>query len=322
VTPSVSVVMPVRDGEPYLRDAVESVLAQTLADIELVVVDDGSTDASGDIVEEYARADTRVVVRHTQGVGQADARNMAVGIARAELIAFLDADDVAYPDRLERQREFMQANGEVALVGGGATFVDDAGRVIAADVPYPLTDDEIRRAFDHTTPVLNSAALVRRAAFEAVGGFRSLFDDSEDLDLWLRVAGQYAVANLPDTVVRYRVHQRSASVQRLERQSLTALAARMSDAARRAGRPDPFAGLDSIDRELLLGLGATDEQIATTFVVNATWLAKMFDAAGDTEAAGSLLRAAEARRSQLRSGRGCSERLRSLLRGSPFSRAR
>ncbi|HEU0304869.1 MAG TPA: glycosyltransferase [Gaiellaceae bacterium] len=321
MTPLVSVVMPVRDGERFLREAVESVLGQTLSDLELVVVDDGSTDATPDILAGYARADERVVVSRTAGVGQADARNAAVSLARADLVGLLDADDVAHPDRLERQRDFMDANEEVALVGGAATFVDEAGRVIAADVRYPLTDEEIRRAFDHTTPVLNSAALVRRGVFEEVGGYRSLFDDSEDLDLWLRIAGRYQLANLAETVVRYRVHTASASVQRLERQSLTALAARMSDRARRDGLPDLVERLDSVDRETLLGLGATEEQIAKTFVVNATWLAKMLHAAGDTDAAASLLRAAEAHEARLGS-RTWRARIRSRLPRSSSPRAR
>ncbi len=136
-SPAVSVVMPVRDGERFLREAVESVLAQTLTDVELVAVDDGSTDSTRDILEEYARADGRVVVRTTAHVGQADARNAAVAVARGDLIAFLDADDVAYADRLERQCEFLARHEECALVGGALTFIDEDGCAFAEDVRYP-----------------------------------------------------------------------------------------------------------------------------------------------------------------------------------------
>ena len=265
--PAVSVVMPVHDGERFLREAVESVLAQTLADVELVAVDDGSTDSTRDILEEYARADSRVVVGATDHVGQADARNAAVALARADLIAFLDADDVAYADRLQRQCEFLAGHEEVALVGGAMTFINEDGCAFAEDVRYPTTDGEIRTAFDQMTPIANSAALVRRSVFVEVGGLRRAFADSEDLDLWLRIAERHRLGNLEQTVVRYRIHGAQASVQRLEQQSLTALAARLSARARSTGGADPFDGVDRVDRDLLLGLGATEHELAENLVL-------------------------------------------------------
>ena len=288
--PAVSVVMPVHNGERFLGEAIESVLCQTLSDFELVVIDDGSTDSSGAIVSEYANTDGRVVAGRTNHVGQADARNAAVAMARAELIAFLDADDIAYPDRLERHCAFLRDHEAVALVGGALTFIDETGRVFAEDVRYPVTDAEVREAFSHTTPVLNSAATLRRSAFDEVGGYRRLFADSEDLDLWLRVAERHDIVNLRETVVRYRIHRGQASALRLEQQSNTALAARLSARARAGGLPDPCEGLERIDRDTLLALGGTDEEIARSIVVQGTWHAKALHRAGDRDTAAGLFR--------------------------------
>ena len=162
---------------------------------------------------------------------------MAVAIARGELIAFLDADDVADRERLERQRAYLAAHENVALVGGALTFVDEAGQVFAEDVRYPLTDAEIRVAFSHTTPILNSAASIRRSAFDEALGYRRLYADSDDLDLWLRVADRHRLANIEQTVVRYRIHPGQATAQRMERQSMTSLAARVAAGARAEGGP-------------------------------------------------------------------------------------
>jgi hypothetical protein len=293
LTPLVSFVMPVRNGQRYLREAVESVLRQTVSDLELIAVDDGSSDASGDILNEYATTDSRVVVLRTEAIGQAEARNAAVAIARAEAVAFLDHDDVAYPDRVERQLAFLSDHEDVALVGGALTFIDRAGRVFAESVRYPVTDAEIRDAFSHTTPILQSAATIRRSAFHEAGGYRRLFADSEDLDLWLRVADRHRLANLEEPVVHYRIHAGQSTAIRMERQSMTSLGARLSARARAAGRPEPFEGAHQLGRDVLVAAGATEEEIAESFVVPATWMAKTLYRAGDADAARALLDEAE-----------------------------
>ena len=164
-----SVIMAVYNGERFLREAVESVLDQSLSDLELVVVDDGSTDSTPEILAEFAAADSRVSLHRQENAGQAEARNNAVTFARAQLIALLDADDVVHPDRLERQVAYLAAHESVAAVGGAATLIDERGRAFAEGVRYPTTDDEIRAAFAHTSPLVHSAVLMRKVAFEEIG---------------------------------------------------------------------------------------------------------------------------------------------------------
>ncbi len=138
------------------------------------------------------------------------------------------------------------------------------------------------------TPIANSAALMRRSAFVEAGGLRRAFADSEDLDLWLRIAERHRLGNLEQTVVRYRIHGAQASVQRLEQQSLTALAARLSARARWAGRPDPFEGADRVDRGAVLALGVTEHEVAENVVGQGTWLARTIYRAGDVDRAEAL----------------------------------
>jgi hypothetical protein len=291
-SPAVSVLMAVYNGERFLHAAIESVLVQTLAEIELVVVDDGSTDSTPQILEGYAADDPRVVVHRQANLGRAAALNRGSALTRAPLIARLDADDVAEPDRLERQREFLAENDAVAVVGGAVTFVDASDRCFA-DHQYPLSDTEIRRALDHATPFVHSAVTLRKEAFAAAGGYRPVFGDADDVDLWLRLADKHQLANLPQTVVRYRLHPDQASVRGLELQTLCAVAARAAARARRAGQPDPFTNAHLISEQVLLELGVKPAEIATELVRMATWLARTMGRAGYADAEEKLFTQAD-----------------------------
>ena len=296
--PAVSVVISVYNGERFLREAVESVLSQTLDDLELIVIDDGSTDTTPEILAEYSAADARIVVERQANAGRAAALNRGFEIARAPLVARLDADDVALPERLELQRRFLETHRTVAAVGGAVAFIDEEGRAFA-EWRYPLRHDEISRAFESTTPLAHPAAMLRATAFEAVGGYRPVFVESEDVDLWLRLAAVQELANLPEVVLCYRMHSEQASVQRLELQTLCSLAARAAARARTAGRPDPVDALEKIDRPTLLTLAISEHEITTAFVRDATWLAKMTGKAGYAEASEELFaRAGENARSE------------------------
>jgi hypothetical protein len=294
--PGVSVVMSVYNGERFLREAVDSVLTQTLAELELIVVDDGSTDSTPQILEEYVRTDPRIIVERRTNQGRAAALNRGFAIARAPLVARLDADDIAPPDRLERQRRFLLEHPAVAVVGGAITFVDEHGRPFA-EVENPLTDGEIRRAFEHATPVPHPGVMLRSQAFERAGGYRTAFSTAEDLDLWLRVAAVDRFANLPVSVVRYRMHADQDSVRKVEQQAIESIAARLAARARASGAPDPLMTASQIDHQLVIGLGATEQEVTAVVVRSVTWLAKTMGRAGYSDAAARLFAAAGARAS-------------------------
>jgi glycosyltransferase involved in cell wall biosynthesis len=273
--------MPVRNGEQFLAEAVESILAQSLSDFEFVVVDDGSTDATGAILADYASRDSRMVVHRQANAGGSEARNRGFRLASAPLVANLDADDVALPTRLEQQHEFMTRHPGVAVVGGAVTFIDESGREFG-EWRYPLADAEIRRALAHSTPLAHPSTMIRRDAFFATAGYRRLLSAAQDVDLWLRIGERYELANVPGVVLRYRIHPGQVTVRECEAGALGSLAARIAARARAEGRPDPLDELDELDHETLLRIGATEDEVASAVVHQMTWVAKTTGRAGYT----------------------------------------
>jgi hypothetical protein len=284
--------MAVYNGERFLDEAVKSVLDQTLEDLELVAVDDGSSDATSEMLERFAAGDPRVVVHRHANRGRPASLNVGIELARAPLIARLDADDVCVPDRLAQQVAFLDGHADVGVVGGAVRLIDADGRCFE-ESRYPLSDAEIRKAFAYTCPFVHSAVVFRRDAFERAGGYRR--NDAEDLDLWLRIAEHHELANLPQTVVSYRFHGEQASVVKCELNAFSVVGARFAARERAAGRPDPLDGVDAIEEDWLLAQGVSPREIAATIVKSQAWLANVVARAGGPEQADALLAAAQAR---------------------------
>lgn len=285
--PSISVLMPVRNGEAFLREAIDSVLEEPLPDLELVFVDDGSTDSTPAILAEYAARDPRVRVQREDGDNLAGVLNRGFQLCRAPLFARLDADDACVRGRLSAQVEFMTAHPEVVLLGGQAVLIDEEGKEFAT-ARYPLEDRELRATLEKGNPFVHSAVAMSRRAFEAVGGYRENLDNAEDLDLWLRLSEQGKLANLPQPVVKYRIHARQVSLHKQESQAVRTVAARVSARARAEGRPDPVEGAARIDEDFLLAEGVDPSEVTRAVVDSATWLARTTDRAGYPEAAAQL----------------------------------
>jgi glycosyltransferase involved in cell wall biosynthesis len=213
--PAVSVLMGVWNGAPQVRDAVESVLAQTARDLELIVIDDGSTDATAGILASFREPRLRVE-RRARG-GLTPALNAALGLARAPLVARLDADDVALPERFERQLAFLTEHPEVGVLGTAAREVDASGRDVAIVRP-PTSDAEIRRALIRRNAFVHSSMVMRRAAVEQVGGYDEAFPVAQDYDLWMRMSRVTRMANLSESlVIRRLVPGRVSSARDTER---------------------------------------------------------------------------------------------------------
>jgi len=301
---AISVLMPVRNGERFVAEAVESVLSQTFADLELLVLDDGSTDSTPRILERLAGADSRLVV-HRRGPGRslAGTLNAAAELSRAPLLARLDADDVALPDRLRLQTKFLGENPDVALLGGQALLIDERGREFGR-ADYPTGNAELQEALRERNPFVHSAMAMRREAFEAVGGYRENFIHAEDLDLWLRLAAGRQIANLPQPVVKYRIHGDQQTLRKQDEQALYSVAARASARVRAGGEPDPFEG-GPIDEALLLSQGVSRAEMTAAVVPALAWLARTTDRAGHPGDARRLF-AAALRRARSDSGSAAS----------------
>jgi hypothetical protein len=207
----------------------------------------------------------------------------------------MDADDIAMPDRLERQRRFLAENPEVAGVGGSLVLIDDQGREFA-EASYPLSDSEVRAAFSHRrTGIVHPAAMVRKQVIDGVGGYRPVFTEAEDTDLWLRILEDHRLANLGAPVLRYRIHRKQATVEGVEHQALCHVAAHVAAHARSSGFPDPFDSIERIDVDSVIAHGGTMAEITACFVGSAVWLAKTTGRAGYADLEKALFRDAEAK---------------------------
>lgn len=216
--PRVSVVMPVFDGARFLDEAIESVLAQTLSDFELLVVDDGSSDGSAEIAARHAAADARVRLVSQPHRGLPWALNLGFEEARGEYIARADADDVNLPQRLARQVAALDAMPEVGICGSWITRLD-TGAV------WPLASEGawLRSLVLFETPFQHPTVMLRRRWLLQTGcRYDPAFEHAEDYDLWERLADLTEFHNFPAALVRYRVHAAQVS-KRHERAQLEAV---------------------------------------------------------------------------------------------------
>jgi glycosyltransferase involved in cell wall biosynthesis len=195
--------MGVRNGAPWVREAILSVLSQTAPDLELIVVDDASDDETPDLLGAIRDARLRIERLQTRE-GLTRSLNRALELARAPLLARLDADDQALPERFERQRAFLDAHPQVGLLGTGAREVDASGRPVAVVRP-PADDADIRRALICRNPFVHSSVMARRAIVQGAGGYDPSFPVAQDYDLWMRLSGLTRLANLPEPLVIRRL---------------------------------------------------------------------------------------------------------------------
>ncbi|MGH7354696.1 MAG: glycosyltransferase [Candidatus Rokuibacteriota bacterium] len=202
--PAVSVLMSVHNGAPWVRDAIASVLAQTERALELIVVDDGSTDDTAAVIAGATAGDRRVRVVRQAHAGLTKALNRALALATAPLVARLDADDVALPERLARQRAFLDAHPDVGLLGSACREVDTAGRELRVVSP-PTDDAAIRRALIRRNPFVHSSVMLRRAVVTAAGGYDESLAVAQDYDLWMRLSRATRLANLAEPLVTRRL---------------------------------------------------------------------------------------------------------------------
>jgi glycosyltransferase involved in cell wall biosynthesis len=209
-TPVVTVIMPVFNSSQFLAEAIESALSQTLTDLELLLVDDGSTDESLSIAARYEREDCRIRVLRNPHEGLSRARNRGVGAARGEFLAMLDSDDVALPDRIGWQHAYLVGHPECVVVGGQVQQVDPDGSPIAP-LPVCLHHHDITTQLlqGRGSAIVQPAAMFRRSAVLAAGGYDERLDTAEDLDLYLKLSERGTLANLPELLLRYRRHPSS-----------------------------------------------------------------------------------------------------------------
>jgi glycosyltransferase involved in cell wall biosynthesis len=203
--PLISVVMPVHNGERFLAEAIDSVLQQTYAHFELIIVDDGSTDRTGDILAGYASRDDRIIVcRHPKNLGITATRNHGFRIARGSFLAVMDADDISLPHRLERQLRFLQSHPEIGLVGASVRRIDQCGHR-GKVATYPSQPAHVAWAMLFFNPVAHPVTMMRRDAVDASAVYSHDYPVAEDYALMLKVSRSARVTNLDEVLLLYRV---------------------------------------------------------------------------------------------------------------------
>jgi hypothetical protein len=204
--PRVSVVIPAYNAEPFIHAAMTSILAQTFTDFELLVADDGSTDATVQIAKSFS--DPRVCVLESKmNLGPAAAQNAGLRAARGEYVAILGADDLALPERLKNQVAFLDAHSNIALVGTAVYLLMPDGSLARAPVPTDPIAVRWRLLFGN--PIAAPAIMARRAALIQAGCFDDSIRFGEDMELWGRIAEQGKIAQLDEPLTKYRVHPSS-----------------------------------------------------------------------------------------------------------------
>ncbi|XGB43807.1 MAG: glycosyltransferase [Nodosilinea sp. LVE1205-7] len=202
------------NAQRYIALAIESILVQTLTDFELIIIDDGSRDRTAQVVCHYLNRDRRLSFISGQHRGIAAARNELLSRAKGELLAVMDADDIALPERLQLQVDFLANHPEVVCVGSAQQWIDEAGRYLWVH-PEPQLDRDIQPSLlVGKTCINNSSAMMRREAVIDAGGYDESLAQAEDLDLFLRLGEIGQLANLSDPLIQYRQHANSISDRR------------------------------------------------------------------------------------------------------------
>jgi glycosyltransferase involved in cell wall biosynthesis len=203
--------MTVYNAASHLRASIESILGQTWEDLEFIVVDDGSTDESRAIIREYW--DPRIRRLDLAHVGIVPALNHAIGAARGQYVARMDADDVSLPQRLARQVETLEADRTTVVAGCGYVEIDALGKQRSVVAP-PTMDDDLRRRLRVRNPYAGGSVMMRQDALLSIGGYPQGFELAEDYEILHRLSAVGAMTSAPEILYQWRVHQPSTSQRR------------------------------------------------------------------------------------------------------------
>lgn len=210
--PKVSIILPTYNGSKWISGAIKSVLTQSFLDWELIIIDDGSTDNTAEIVNKFSHKDARIIyLRNKENLGLAKTLNRGLGEARAEIIARLDEDDEwMCADKLEVQMDFMQRNPQCVLVGTNIVAVDEVGAEVGRYM-FPEDDLAIRSKMLDVNCFAHSSVAFRKSVAIGVGGYSTTISPLEDYDLWLKLGMSGKLANMGRYCVKYLIRRNSLS---------------------------------------------------------------------------------------------------------------
>ena len=215
IMPRVSVIIPTYNQASYLSEAVESALAQSYQDLEVIVIDDGSTDNTPEVASGFPPG---VIYIRQENQGVSTARNNGIEMAKGEYLAFLDSDDIMLEGALQKSVDFLDQHPEAGFCYGQVYRMDDKGRTLRLIGSRGAKTSCIRDGKEQIALMLfrgditPSTVLARRFCFEEVGLFNTTLHIGEDIDMWLRLAMRYSVGYIAEPLAKYRVHPQSATI--------------------------------------------------------------------------------------------------------------
>jgi len=209
-TPLVSVILPVYNADKYLSAALESLINQTYTNLEIIAINDGSTDNSLSILKHFAKTDKRIkVISNPKNLKISRSLNRGISKAKGKYIARMDADDIALPKRIEKQILFLISHPEVVIVGGQCRTIDTSGKVIGRKL-FPTTHDAIKNGLFTGNPIQHPSVIINRSLLpENFSWYNPVLPPAEDLDLFFRLGKFGKYANLSTFVLHYRQHMGS-----------------------------------------------------------------------------------------------------------------
>ncbi|MGZ3756973.1 MAG: glycosyltransferase family 2 protein [Mucilaginibacter sp.] len=208
--PAITVLMPAYNAERYIGEAIDSVLQQTFSDFELVIVNDGSTDGTEQVIRAFE--DERIVLINQPNTGVAAALNTGLKYARAPYIARFDADDVCYPQRLEKQFNFLQHNPDYILIGSDADYILENNEFLFHFKCIAHTHEEIRQKLYFYCPFVHPTVMYKKQNVCDAGGYPADAHNFEDYLLWTSIALQGKLYNLPEPLIKYRLNSTSVTM--------------------------------------------------------------------------------------------------------------
>jgi glycosyltransferase involved in cell wall biosynthesis len=215
ISPLVTFIVAVYNCDHYLSESLKSLQSQTYNNFKIIIVDDNSTDRTYEILEEFIGTEKRAqLIKHCKNMGRSASRNRALYNVDTEYVAILDADDIALPERLQKQIEFMQEHPETDILGCGTEFINSKGESTDKWIPNESAQDLWQCLITSGPPFAHSSVLFRTAALKKVGGYRPQFVYAQDYDLYLRLGKISNCAALPDILVQYRVYDKNTLLTR------------------------------------------------------------------------------------------------------------
>jgi glycosyltransferase involved in cell wall biosynthesis len=224
--PLVSVVMPAYNAEKYISQAIESILNQTFKDFEFIIIDDGSSDRTWEIIQEYAKKDEKIMpVKNERNLKMTKTLNKGVHLAKGKYLVRMDADDWSYPYRIQEQVDFMEKNSKV-VVSGGSIQVCNERLDVKNKRWYPNSDEGIRKKIFRYNPFAHPSIILRKDRVIEVGMYDENLPLTQDYDLYFRLGKVGKFANLDKILIKLRTHPQSSSMSKEKEQERIAIRTR------------------------------------------------------------------------------------------------